>query len=120
MGEAKEEKDIKKYHKEVLITTNEKMLKTNIRNKMLEKNIEASSLSKKSNINIIVLILLLYFPLYKVKLSQSISICKALNLNFSDIIWHPNWHTRYETVLHMLHYGNDILEYQKWLILKYR
>ena len=77
---------IKKYYKKVLRITNEKILKTNIKNKMIENNIRASSLSKKSNINIVILILLLYFPFYKVKLSQSIRICKVLNLYLIDII----------------------------------
>ena len=111
---------IKKYYKKVLRITNEKILKTNIKNKMIENNIRASSLSKKSNINIVILILLLYFPFYKVKLSQSIRICKVLNLYLIDIIWHPIWHTSHETILYMLHYGNDIVKYQIWLICKYR
>ena len=80
------EESIEKYHIGVLKMTNEKMLKTNIKNKMLEKGIKTSDLSKKSNLNIVVLIRLLYFPFHKVKLSQSIRICKVLNLNLSDII----------------------------------
>jgi|GEM_PF-7021299 len=79
------EQTIKRYYKKISKSTNGKILKTNIRNKMIEKNIKTSNLSIASNINIVELMLLLYSPFHKVKLSQSIKICKVLNLNLSDL-----------------------------------
>lgn len=64
----------------------EKMIKTNIKNKMAKENMKVYDLSRKTNIGIIKLFFLLCFPVCKIKLTQTISICKALNLNVSDIV----------------------------------
>ena len=66
--------------------TKEKTIKFNIKNKMVKENITIHDLSIKTNINIIALFFLLYSPLHKVRLTQAISICKALNLNLTDIV----------------------------------
>ena len=63
-----------------------KRLQANIKNQMIDKNINIMDLSKKAHINVCILTFLLYFPFSKIKLTQSISICKALNLNLSDIV----------------------------------
>ena len=66
--------------------TKEKTIKFNIKNKMVKENITIHDLSIKTNINISALFFLLYSPLHKVRLTQAISICKALNLNLTDIV----------------------------------
>lgn len=66
--------------------TKEKTIKSNIKNKMGKENVTIHDLSIKTNISNTSLFFLLYSPLHKFKLTQSISICKALNLNLSDIV----------------------------------
>lgn len=63
-----------------------KKIKTNAKNQMVNKNINIIVLSKKAHINICILTFLLYFPFSKIKLTQSIRICKALKLKVSDIV----------------------------------
>lgn len=66
--------------------TKEKTVKSNIKDKMAIENIKIYDLSKETGISIVTLFFLIYSPLHKVKLTQSISICKVLNLNLSDIV----------------------------------
>jgi len=65
---------------------NQKTIKEHIKNNMQGKNIGIISLSKITKINILSLILLLHLPFTKVRLSKTIKICRALNLQVSEII----------------------------------
>ena len=62
-----------------------KTIKANIKKQMCNRNINISALSKKTHINICILIFLLYFPFAKLRLTQTIKICKALKLKISDV-----------------------------------
>lgn len=66
--------------------TSQKTIKANIKRQLNNENINVRDLSKKTHINICKLLLLLYCPLLKVRLSDSIKICEALKLNVSDIV----------------------------------
>ncbi|WP_238899394.1 hypothetical protein [Clostridium sp. YIM B02500] len=61
-------------------------IKKNIKRYMYDRKEKMVSLSKKANINILKLIYLLYCPFSKVKLSTSIKLCKALNIELSKIL----------------------------------
>lgn len=63
-----------------------KRLQANVKNQMVDKNINITDLSKKTHINVCILTFLLYFPFSKIKLTQSIRICEALKLKVSDIV----------------------------------
>ena len=63
-----------------------KKIKTNVKNQMVNKNINITVLSKKAHINIYILTFLLYFPFSKIKLTQSIRICEVLKLKVSNIV----------------------------------
>ena len=62
-----------------------KTIKANIKKQMCNRNINISALSKKTHINICILIFLLYFPFAKIKLTHAIKICKTLKISLSDI-----------------------------------
>lgn len=63
----------------------QKIVKFNIKNEMIKRNIAVLELSKRTHINIYSLIYVLYFPLSKVRLTQAISICRALNTDISTL-----------------------------------
>ena len=67
------------------MSNDEVITKSRIKNMMVKRNVKIFGLSKKTDINIAVLISVLYFPLHKIKLTQCIRICKALNIKVSDI-----------------------------------
>lgn len=62
------------------------IIKTKLIESMAEENVSVSQLSKNTNIDIITLILILYFPFYKISMTRFMSICKALNVIPSDIL----------------------------------
>jgi DNA-binding Xre family transcriptional regulator len=67
------------------IEMKQKIIKFNIQNEMIKKNIGVLELSKKTHISIYSLIYILYFPLSNVRLTQAISICRALNIAISTL-----------------------------------
>lgn len=65
---------------------NQKSIKDNIKKQISNRNISIRELSKKTHLSVCRLILLLYCPFLKIKLSHSIKICKALKIKVSDIL----------------------------------
>lgn len=63
-----------------------KIIKINIKRYMCIKNINVLKLSKRAHLNIFRLILILYSPFSTIRLSESIRICKVLELGVSDIV----------------------------------
>lgn len=61
-------------------------IKKNIKRYMYDRKERMVSLSNKANISILKLIYLLYCPFSKLKLSASIKLCKALNIELSEIL----------------------------------
>ena len=83
-------------------------LKRIIRSYTKEKNVSLKSLSQSTDMNYYFLIFLLYFPFAKVKLTQGVSICKALDIKVSELFWHPDWHTYDTSYLNMLPNSNGM------------
>lgn len=52
---------------------------------MCNKNYNMAILSKATGIGSFLLMLILKFPFYKIKLTQHIILCKALSLSINDI-----------------------------------
>ncbi|WP_125153617.1 helix-turn-helix domain-containing protein [Clostridium rectalis] len=50
------------------------------------KHIKLNILACKTNINIVTLIILIYSPFSKIRLSNFIKICKTLKIKISDIV----------------------------------
>lgn len=63
----------------------QKKIKTLIKKKMFENEISYYKLFKLTKINICKLIYILNFPFCKIRLSQGILICKALNMKLSEL-----------------------------------
>jgi DNA-binding Xre family transcriptional regulator len=66
---------------------NHKSIKINIKTIMNAKNMGLLDLSKKSGVNIFVLMFLLYSNFSKLKLSNAIKICNALEIEVSEIFF---------------------------------
>lgn len=64
----------------------QKSIKNNIKNYMKCDSINLLTLSRKASINYCILVFLLYFPFFKVRLTKAIKICKALEIKLSDIL----------------------------------
>ena len=82
----REEKTLSKKKSKLAQLYGNKRLQANVKNQMVNKNINITELSKKAHINIYILTFLLYFPFSKIKLTQSIRICKVLKLKVADIV----------------------------------
>lgn len=65
----------------------QKTVKANIKKQMFKKDIGVLLLSQKINMNICMLFFLIYTPLLKLRLSQTLKICKALKIGISDIVY---------------------------------
>lgn len=70
---------------DVSMTNDLQKVKNNIKNKMNIENIDLFELSKKTNISVLKLIILLNFSFSRIKLSYAIKICEALKIQVSDI-----------------------------------
>lgn len=69
------------------------IIKYNIKKQMFKRNIGVSALSKKTNVNIFTLVILLYTLFLTLRLNQTLKICKVLRIGLSTIIYrHPIWH----------------------------
>ncbi|OOM74457.1 hypothetical protein CLPUN_39100 [Clostridium puniceum] len=75
----------KKEDKDVLQIT-QRTIKNNIKRYINGNNLNIIILSKSTDINILKLIFMIYFPFSKIKLSKAIIICNVLNLKPSDVI----------------------------------
>jgi len=62
-----------------------KKVKLTIRKHMIEKGASVFSISKRADINVLKMAYLLYLPFSKIKLTQGMNVCKALEINISKL-----------------------------------